>query len=227
MKTPTRYAVVIVAGGKGLRLKANTPKQFLVIGTKPMLMHTIEKFYNFDSSIQIVIVIHKDFIEYWKDLCTTYKFSILHQIVEGGATRFHSVKKGLELIETDSIVAIHDAARPFVTSQLIAQCFHYSKENQCGVIPVTEEKNSIRIIENDSHRSIDRRQIKIVQTPQVFPSSLIKQAYMVEYNELFTDDATVAENSNVPVFLVQGEDTNIKITTSFDMLLAKLLLEEH
>lgn len=227
MKTSSQFAVVIVAGGKGLRLGADIPKQFLPLLGKPMLMRTIEKFYEFDNHLQIVVVLHKQYFNYWDDLCEEYGFTIACELVEGGDTRFESVKKGLALIHDETTVAIHDAARPLVTSKLIAQCYQHSKKNQCGVIPVVEEKNSLRQIQGITHASLDRANIRIVQTPQVFPSHLIKKAYQTDYATHFTDDATVAENDDVSIQLIQGEDSNIKITTSFDMELATLLLKQE
>ncbi len=225
MKTPSQFAVVIVAGGRGLRLGANLPKQFLPLAGKPMLMRTIEKFYEFDNYMQIVVVLNNQFINYWKELCIEYDFDVPCQLVEGGDTRFASVKNGLALIQDYKIVAIHDAARPLVTSKLIAQCYHHSKEGQCGIIPVVEEKNSLRKVIDSSHISLDRTNIRIVQTPQVFPAHLIKKAYETGYNIHFTDDATVAENDGVLVKLIAGEDTNIKITTSIDMCFASFMLK--
>ena len=225
MKTPSQLAVVIVAGGRGLRLGANLPKQFLLLEGKPMLMRTIEKFYEFDKYMQIVVVLHHQFINYWEGLCAEYDFNVSCELVEGGDTRFASVKNGLALVQNHKIVAIHDAARPLVTKELIAQCYHHSKKEQCGIIPVVEEKNSLREVVDSNHRSLDRTNIKIVQTPQVFPAHLIKKAYGANYNMHFTDDATVAENDGVFVKLIQGVDSNIKITTSTDMKFASYLLK--
>lgn len=225
MKTPTQYAVVIVAGGKGLRLGADIPKQFLPIAHKPMLMHTIEKFYHFDQNIQIVVVLHQHYIDYWKELCLEHTFDIPCELIAGGETRFHSVKNGLQLISDDKIVGIHDAARPFVSEKLIAQCYHYAGQGKCGVIPVVDQKNSLRQIEGLSHKPLDRSGVKIVQTPQVFPAHLIKASYETSYDSQLTDDATVAEKAGVCVNLIQGEEINIKITTSADMKLAEFLLK--
>ncbi len=224
MKTKSEYAVVIVAGGKGLRVGADIPKQFLPLAKKPMLMRTIEKFYAFDSAIHIVVVLHPDYFNLWAELCKEYSFNIECELVVGGATRFDSVKRGLSAVSNSSIVGIHDAARPFVTKELIRQCYYKSESEQCGVIPVVEEKNSLREVNRDSHQPLDRSRVKIVQTPQVFPAYLIKKAYEVEFNPLFTDDATVAESNNVIVKLIEGEDANIKITTTGDVDYASYLL---
>lgn len=226
MNVQGKHAVVIVAGGRGLRVGAAIPKQFLPLANKPMLMHTIEKFYSFDSVIQIIVVLHPDYFTLWSKLCEDYNFTIDCELVVGGTTRFDSVKKGLKAIANDSVVGIHDAARPFVTEKLIAQCYERALEGQCGVIPVVDEKNSLRQVVGDKHQPLDREGVKIVQTPQVFPSHLIKKAYEVEYNSLFTDDATVAESDGVIVKLIEGEDANIKVTTMSDIRYASFLLSE-
>lgn len=227
MKTPEHNAVVIVAGGKGLRMGADVPKQFLPLAKKPMLMRTIEKFYEFDSTIKIVVVLHPHYMAYWKNLCKEYKFEIPCQLIEGGDTRYQSVKNGLSLIQDYMIVGIHDAARPFVTKKLIAACYYQAKKEKCGVIPVVDEKNSLRQVHGSTHKPLDRSRVKIVQTPQVFPAHLIKKAYESPYSSQFTDDATVAEKVGVHIMLIQGEDVNIKITTSTDMKFASFLLKNE
>lgn len=220
----SEHAVVIVAGGKGLRVGADIPKQFLPLAGKPMLMHTIEKFYQFDSTIEIVVVLHPDYFTLWSDLCKEYGFDIECDLIVGGSTRFDSVKRGLGGVSSSAIVGIHDAARPFVTKELIAQCYMKAKQEQCGVIPVVDEKNSLREVIGDKHQPLDRTRVKIVQTPQVFPAHLIKEAYEVEFNPQFTDDATVAEGNNVTVKLTEGDDANIKVTTMSDVNFASYLL---
>lgn len=225
MKIPIEHAVVIVAGGRGVRVGTDIPKQFLPLAEKPMLMHTIEKFYDFDNNIQIVVVLHQDYFNYWRELCEEYRFDVTCRLVEGGDTRFESVKNGLSVVADETIVAIHDAARPFVTEKLIAQCFHYAQEAQCGVIPVVDEKNSLRQVIGDKHKPLDREQVKIVQTPQVFPAQIIKKAYEVAYDSQFTDDATVAEANGVSIKLIDGEESNIKITTLTDLNIASFLFQ--
>lgn len=220
----SKYSVVIVAGGSGLRVGAAIPKQFLPLAKKPMLMRTIERFYEFDSAIQIVVVLHPDYFTLWNDLCKEYNFNITCELVAGGSTRFDSVKRGLALVSNSKIVGIHDAARPFVTKELIAESYRTAQQEQCGVIPVVDEKNSLRMMKEDKHHPLDRERVKIVQTPQVFPAHLIKEAYEVKYSSLFTDDATVAESNNIAVKLIQGDDANIKVTTMHDVHYASYLL---
>lgn len=224
MKFMSKHAVVIVAGGKGFRVGADIPKQFLPLAGKPMLMHTIERFYEFDSAIDIVVVLHPDYLDLWSDLCKEYNFDIECDLIVGGNTRFDSVKRGLAAVSSSTIVGIHDAARPFVTKELITQCYMNAKQGQCGVIPVVDEKNSLREVIGDRHQPLYRARVKIVQTPQVFPAHLIKKAYEVEFNSLFTDDATVAESNNVLVKLIEGDDANIKVTTMSDVNYASYLL---
>ena len=227
MKASSQHAVVIVAGGRGLRLGAHVPKQFLALAGKPMLMRTIEKFYEFDNQMQIVVVLHKDYIDYWKELCLEYDFTIACELVEGGSTRFESVKNGLVNIPNYKIVAIHDAARPLVSKDLIEQCYHHARINQCGIVPVVEEINSLRLVKGTKHKALDRTHIRIVQTPQIFPAHLIKEAYKTDYASHFTDDATVAESHGITIQLIEGEDTNMKVTTSIDMDFASFLLKNN
>lgn len=227
MKTKIRQSVVIVAGGRGLRVGANVPKQFLPLANRPMLMRTIDKFYNFDNDIQIIVVLHADYFTLWSELCKEYNFNIACHLIVGGDTRFVSVKKGLEAVCSSAIVGIHDAARPFITEQLIAQCYEQAKENQCGVIPVVDEKNSLRLVKGALHQPLDREVVKIVQTPQVFPANIIKKAYEVNFSSKFTDDATVAENNDVFIRLIEGDESNIKITTMGDVNYASYLLRQE
>lgn len=217
--------VIIVAGGKGLRMGSELPKQFLNIGGKPVLMRTIEAFYNFDNSIRIVLVLSTSYHEYWTNLCKEYDFSISHEIVGGGETRFHSVKNGLALIE-DGVVAVHDAVRPFVSTTLLSVCFEAANEFD-AVIPVIEVTDSLREItdEKDS-KLVDRSRYRLVQTPQVFATKLLKSAYEVDFSDFFTDDASVVESYGSMIHLVAGEKTNIKITTPFDLDLGELILSK-
>ena len=221
MTSEKKYSVIIVAGGRGYRVGGETPKQFIVIAGKPMLMHTIEAFYAYDSRVRIVVVLPEGYSEIWKQLCNDYHFAIPHQLTVGGETRFHSVRNGLIEISNEEIVGIHDAARPFVSPQLIGRCFDESFQNQCGIIPVVDEVNSVRQITESGSRMLDRELLKIVQTPQVFPASLLKEAYRTDYNSLFTDDASVAEKHGIKIQLVNGDNINIKITTLFDVKLAE------
>lgn len=214
-------SVIIVAGGKGLRVGGELPKQFQLVGGEPMLMHTIRAFYTYSESMRIVVVLPQVSQPYWTQLCEKYQFKLPHIVVDGGETRFHSVQNGLELISDNETVAVHDGARPFVTCQLIERCFNASVEKHIGVIPVIDEVNSVRQITGTESRVINREQLKLVQTPQVFPADELKKAYQTEYNSSFTDDASVAEKWGIKIMLVDGEEKNIKITTPFDLALAQ------
>ncbi len=218
--------VIIVAGGKGLRMGKNLPKQFIPINGKPVLMRTIDAFYNYNPDIRIVIVLSEDYTEYWKKICTEYDYKIPHQTAIGGNTRFHSVKNGLELVGS-GLIAVHDAARPFVSKELIANAFKKAAEDK-AVIPIIDATDSLReITEENTSRIIDRTRIKLVQTPQIFESDLLKTAYKAEYTDNFTDDSSVVESFGVAISLIKGESTNIKITTAFDLEIAEVILKHQ
>lgn len=221
------FSVVIVAGGKGLRAGGEIPKQFQLIGGKPMLMRTIEAFYNFDYRMRIVVVLPEEFRDFWNELCGKHNFQLIHTVVNGGETRFHSVKNGLSEISEDEIVGIHDAARPFVSKEVIERCYREAFDFRCGIIPVIEEKNSVRILTGYESKIFDRSRIRIVQTPQVFPADLLKNAYKTPYRIEFTDDASVAEDDGIQIKLVEGDEKNIKITTPFDLEFADFLYRNN
>lgn len=217
--------VIIVAGGKGLRMGADQPKQFMAVGGKPILMHTIEAFYKFDKSIRIIIALAKDYRDHWSNLCKAYGFPIYHEVVDGGETRFHSVKNALELVGEGS-VAVHDAVRPFASKDLLNRCFSLVKEHN-AIVPVIDVTDSLREITDEIDSNIvDRSKFKLVQTPQIFDVKLLKSAYDTDFSDLFTDDASVVEAFGHKIFLTEGEKTNIKITTPFDLQLAKVILAE-
>lgn len=219
-----KKAVIIVAGGSGNRMKSDIPKQFLLLKGKPILMHTIERFFQFDKDIQITLVLPANALSLWKDLCQTYNFAIHHSVTHGGATRFESVRNGLNLINDVDIVAVHDGVRPFVSLGVLESCFSMAISKK-AVIPVISPNDSIRIISQDGNHSIDRSTIAIVQTPQVFDFKTIKSAYKQGYNELFTDDASVVESYGQAITFCKGNVENIKITTPMDLLIAELIVD--
>ena len=221
------FSVIIVAGGKGLRAGGEIPKQFQPIGGKPVLMRTIEAFYDFDYKTKIVVVLPEEFRDLWNQLCEKHNFRLAHTIVNGGETRFHSVKNGLAEVSEHEIVAIHDAARPFVSKNVIERCYRQAVDFRCGVVPVIAEKNSVRLVVGYESQPVDREKIRLVQTPQVFPADLLKNAYQTPYREEFTDDASVAEDDGIQIKLVEGDETNLKITTSLDMKFADFLCREN
>ncbi|MBN9302319.1 MULTISPECIES: 2-C-methyl-D-erythritol 4-phosphate cytidylyltransferase [Dysgonomonas] len=217
--------VIIVAGGKGLRMGNDLPKQFIPIGGKPVLMRTIEAFYRFDQDINIILVLPVSHQDYWKSLCEEYNFSIEHLIANGGETRFHSVKNGLALV-TDGLVGVQDGVRPFGSVEMIKRCFDAAREYP-AVIPVIDSTDSLReVVDEDKSRIVDRSKIRLVQTPQVFDVNVLKKAYQTDFKETFTDDASVVEAMGVNVHLVKGEVTNIKITTPLDLKIGELIIRD-
>lgn len=212
-----------MAGGQGKRMNSETPKQFLVIAGKPLLMHTIEKFYNFSSKIKIILVLPESHFEFWKSLCKKYDFSIPHVLVKGGKTRFHSVKSGLEKIENECIVAIHDGVRPLVSHNTISNAFTLAGKKG-NAIPVVGINESMRKVKHKKSSPVNRDKFRIVQTPQCFNSKLIKDAYSQDYKIEFTDDATVVEALEIKINLTEGNAENIKITRPVDLKIAKAFL---
>lgn len=219
-----RKSTIIVAGGKGERMQTDIPKQFLELNGKPVLMHTLDIFRNFDSKMELILVLPSSQIDYWNILCKKHAFSPPHKIVEGGSTRFHSVKNGLKAVTSDSLIAIHDGVRPLVSHETITDCFVEAGISGAA-IPVVDATDSLRKITENGSVAVNRSQYKMVQTPQVFEVGLILDAYNQVFSETFTDDASVVEAFGHKVSLVTGNRENIKITTQIDMLLAKAILE--
>lgn len=202
------------------------PKQFLPIGGKPVLMHTLEAFYRFDPALCIILVLPSDQREYWQELCRKYRFAVPHRLADGGETRYHSVKNALQLVEVPALVAVHDGVRPFVSQEVIARCYRLAACRR-AVVPVVEVVESLRRLSDDGASSVavDRSTYRLVQTPQVFEAALLKEAYGQPYRTAFTDDASVVEACGVPVCLTEGNRENIKITTPFDLKVAEILLD--
>jgi 2-C-methyl-D-erythritol 4-phosphate cytidylyltransferase len=215
---------IIVAGGKGERMQTDIPKQFIEIKGKPILMHTLEVFQKFDSSIKLILVLPAVQLAFWENLCKKHFFTLKHQIVEGGKTRFDSVKNGLSAVQFPALVAVHDGVRPLVSIDTIERCFCEAEKNEAS-IPVIDLVDSIRKISENGSQSVDRTAYKLVQTPQVFDGEILKKAYQQEFSSLFTDDASVVEAFGKKINLVEGNRENIKITTSFDLQMAEMLLK--
>ncbi len=214
--------VIIVAGGKGLRMGSDLPKQFIPIGGKPVLMHTIEAFYNFDQDINIILVLPLSHQNYWQELCEKYNFKINHTIANGGQTRFHSVKNGLSIVK-EGIVGVQDGVRPFASKEMIQRCFD-ATEKYPAVIPVIDSTDSLReMVDDEKSKIVDRSKIRLVQTPQVFHFETLKEAYQTDFKETFTDDASVVESMGIGIHLVTGEVTNIKITTPLDLKIGEVI----
>lgn len=216
--------IIIVAGGTGTRMNNAVPKQFIELKGKPVLMHTLEKFFNAIPEIKIILVLADQLNDEWGILCKKYNFTIPLTLTNGGETRYQSVKNGLALVPENCIVGVHDAARPLITEQLIINLFETAKQkgNACPAIPVTE---TIREVIDGNNRSVDRTNYFIIQTPQCFHSSLLKKAFLKPYQSTFTDDASVLEAMGEKINLIEGDRENIKITTSQDLIIAEALLE--
>lgn len=222
---PAQEYIIIVAGGSGKRIKSNIPKQFIEVNGKSLIVYTIEKFFTYNPSIGMCVVVHKDYLQHLNDLIKKYfPDKTIHTAI-GGDTRFNSVKKGLELVEADNtIVGIHDAARPMVSVDTIKRCFETAAQKG-NAIPVINVNESLRVIENNSNKAVNRTNYKIVQTPQCFNASILKKAFEQDYSSLFTDDASVLEKKGEKIFLVDGNNENIKITHDTDLILAQHFLK--
>jgi 2-C-methyl-D-erythritol 4-phosphate cytidylyltransferase len=224
----TKKYVIIVAGGKGSRMGTDVPKQFLLLHGKPVLMHAMEAFYNYDSAMQIILVLPAEQKSYWRGLCKEHNCKIKHQTANGGETRFHSVKNGLKLVKEDSLVAVHDAARPLVSQELIAVLFQTAEEKKAAYPAISVADTLRRLIINGSSKIMDRSKFYRVQTPQVFSSKILIHAYKSKYSEKFTDDVSVVETRRLckPV-MVEGSNENIKITTPIDLVIAEAIISHR
>ena len=222
--------IIIVAGGKGLRMGTDIPKQFLPIGGRPVLMRTLERFREYSANLQIILVLPKAQQEYWKDLCQQYHFNVEYLLADGGETRFHSVQHGLALIPDDAegVVGVHDGVRPFPSLEVIRRCYETAREKK-AVIPVIPVVETLRHLEGaanfQSSKTVPRNDYRLVQTPQTFDIQLLKAANRQPYNDGFTDDASVVEAFGFDITLVEGNRENIKITTPFDLRMAEVLLK--
>lgn len=228
--------VLIVAGGKGLRMGSDLPKQFIPLVGKPVLMHTLEAFHRWDASVGLLLVLPEDHQPYWQMLCREIGCSVPHLIATGGETRFHSVRNGLQFLmeeikksseENDkALIAVHDGVRPFVPAEVIEACF-LQAEKSGTAIPVLPVVDSLREISGSTSHPVDRSLFLTVQTPQVFCLDLLQKAYEQDYSPLFTDDASVVEKLGEPITTVSGNRENIKITTPFDLLIAEAFIKSN
>ena len=217
--------VIIVAGGKGLRMGSDIPKQFLPIGGRPVLMRTLERFRAYSADLQIILVLPEAQQAYWQGLCQEYHFDVEYQLAKGGPTRFHSVQSGLALVPDDAegVVGVHDGVRPFPSIEVIRNCYETAREKK-AVIPVIPVVETVRHLEAGSSVTVPRDEYRLVQTPQTFDIQLLKAANRQPYNDGFTDDASVVESYGHAIALVEGNRENIKITTPYDLKIAEVLL---
>lgn len=216
--------VIITAGGMGTRMGSTTPKQFLELNRLPVIMHSIRAFIDYSRSIKLILVLPDIFIPEWEKLCEKHDFIVEYKVCSGGETRFQSVKNGLNVVGEKGLVAIHDAVRPVVSPSLIDRCF--AEASQKGnAVPALILKESVREISGIESRPVDRDKFRLMQTPQVFKTSLIKKAYDQAFRASFTDDATVAESMGITINLIKGENKNIKVTTPDDMIVAEAFLK--
>ena len=217
--------IIIVAGGKGLRMGSDIPKQFLPIGGKPVLMRTLERFREYSKDIQIILVLPEAQQAYWHELCQEYHFDVEYTLANGGQTRFHSVQNGLAKVPDDAIgvVGVHDGVRPFPSIEVIRNCYTTAREKK-AVIPVIPVVETVRHMEGEQSKTVPRDAYRLVQTPQTFDIQLLKAANRQPYNDGFTDDASVVEAFGYNITLVEGNRENIKITTPYDLKIAEVLI---
>lgn len=228
--------IIIVAGGKGLRMGSDIPKQFLPIGGKPVLMRTLERFREYSDQLQIILVLPEAQQDYWRQLCKQYHFQVQYQLANGGETRFHSVQNGLALIPDDAqgVVGVHDGVRPFPNIDVIRDCYETARTAKAviPVIPVVETVRKLDLTKCQTLCEVEsitvpRGDYRLVQTPQTFDIQLLKAANRQSYNDGFTDDASVVESYGHAITLVEGNRENIKITTPYDMLVAEALIDKY
>lgn len=222
-----RY-LIVVAGGKGTRMGGEMPKQFQLLGDKPVVMLTLERLHSIDPTMQLILVLPAEHIDMWMLLCKQYSFAVPLILTQGGSTRFHSVQNGLAQVDDidDALVGVHDGVRPFVSPSVLDECFREAWMHGAA-IPMLDIQDSLRHIvgSNGATEVVPRDRYRLVQTPQVFRLSLLRRAYEQRFVESFTDDASVVEALGEQVVGVEGNRENIKLTTPFDLMVAKTLME--
>lgn len=220
--------IIIVAGGKGLRMGGDLPKQFMPLHGKPVLMHTIERFRSYSDELKIILVLPHEQQDYWRQICQKHNFTVEHTVVDGGQTRFHSSQNGVAAVPDDAtgVIGIHDGVRPFVSEETIARCFEAARQFGAAlpVLPVTD---TLRRVTDDGGYNVQRNNYRTVQTPQTFDAQLLKQAFKQPYSDNFTDDASVVEALGHKVTMVDGNRENIKLTTPFDLVVAEALIKKN
>ena len=221
-----KHYAIIVGGGSGSRMQSELPKQFMLLAEKPILMHSIEAFYHSEYKPDIIVVLNVDFHLYWENLCEKYHFSVPHTLVKGGNHRFDSVKNGLKLIKGKAIIAIHDAVRPLISKQLINYSYREA-ELSGNAVAAIKSRDSVRLKNDQLSSSLNRDEIFLVQTPQTFSSDILNKAYKQDFRNEFTDDASVVERLGISINLIEGENTNFKITFPEDLKIAEFYLSSR
>jgi 2-C-methyl-D-erythritol 4-phosphate cytidylyltransferase len=221
---PMKKFAIIVAGGSGIRMNSEIPKQFIPIKGLPIIMHSMLAFYHFDKTIQIIVALPSSLFDFWHNLCRENSFSLAHKVVPGGETRFQSVKNALAEIKESGFIAVHDAVRPLVSQDTIGRCFD-TAIRKGNAIPFINIVDSVRTVEGDKNNIVDRTKLKLIQTPQIFRSEILVRAYEQEYQSWFTDDASVVEQIGYEINLEEGNRENIKITSPSDLEIAKVLID--
>lgn len=221
-----KVGVIIVAGGAGQRMGASLPKQFMLLGNQPILARTINTFHEALPKAEIVVVLPKEHVALWENLAARFDIAP-HHIAQGGAERFHSVKSGIEALQGEcDYIAVHDAVRPLASKKLIIKLVLQAEQHD-AVIPTVGATDSLRRVVGDSSEIINRNDIRLVQTPQLFKSEILRESYRQEYQPQFTDDASVVECAGYKVILSEGERENIKITTPVDLTIAEAILNQR
>ncbi|TFF35997.1 2-C-methyl-D-erythritol 4-phosphate cytidylyltransferase [Mucilaginibacter psychrotolerans] len=222
----SKYYAVIVAGGSGTRMQSVLPKQFIELNGKPVLMHTLEAFAGSTLQPQLVVVLHASYHELWKELCAVHNFAIIHTLIAGGETRFHSVKNAIDQItDKNVLIAVHDAVRPLISPAVIDEAYNCAEAQGSAVVAV-KSRDSVRQLRGDTSQSLNRDDIYLVQTPQTFRSALLREAYQQPFDPKFTDDASVVEQLGFEIQLIEGNYSNIKITFPDDIAIAETLINK-
>ncbi len=222
-----KISIIIVAGGVGKRMGTNIPKQFLLLRDKPIIMHTLSRFYEAYKhlDLRLILVLNPNYFDFWRDLKQKFNFQLPLIEVSGGKERFHSVKNGLALAYDDGFIAVHDAVRPFVTRDFLLKAYKIASEYG-NAVPYVLPKSSVRLENEGENKPLPRDKVRLIQTPQIFDAKKLKQAYKVRFKPEFTDDATVYQILGEKIHLFEGLDFNIKITTEADLALAKYFIEK-
>ncbi len=221
-----KHYVIIVAGGSGSRMQSSTPKQFLPINQKPILLHTLERLYASVNQAELIIVLPPSQFDVWKTICKEYQVNIPHQLCGGGTTRFESVKNALKMVSETSIIAIHDGVRPLVKKSVVKQCLQTAQQKGAAIPVLGIEESLRKKMKDEKSTIVNRDDYLIVQTPQCFESSILLEAYEQAYSITFTDDASVVEAMGNAISLVDGNKENIKITRPEDLIIAESFLKQ-